>query len=886
MKNFNKIIRKIFVSLFRHEQWNIGIVDKPIWSFLENGKISNIQWLAKPKRNEFFADPFGIMIDGRMIVLYEHFNYHSFRGSISKLEVKNGKIISKKNNIFKLPFHASYPFLFQHEGQTYCIPESQERNGIDLYKAKKADLSEWEKFSTVIENFAGVDPTLIQYRGKFWLFCMDEKQGKNNQLFLFWAENLSGPWFAHKKNPVKDDITSSRPAGTPFVHNGELYRPTQDCSRVYGGRIAITKIKELTPDAFHEEVVKIIEMPKNSLFSKGMHTLSAVGDVTLIDAKRTIFSFGAFINVFKRALHKLLVKKNSIPRKKVLILGEDTRSFLSVIRSFGRKGFEVHVGWCPKASLALYSRYISKIHEIPAYSIVDNSWLDFFVNLIKKERYDLVIPCTDQTIFPLQKNRQLLEQYARIYLLDDMVFKIAFNKIKINEIARSLKINLPKEIVISNIAEENKIISNFDFPLVLKPEASFLEMDLENRNYPKIVFSQDELEINLRSMLKKGRVSVQEFFKGIGAGVEILANRGEILVAFQHERVHEPSFGGASSYRRSAAISPELMEAAKKLIKNLNYTGIAMLEFKINPESKQWIFIELNSRFWGSLPVAEASGIDFPFYLYELLIENKSDFPQEYRKGIYVRNLWQDVNWLKNNFQADKSNPYLIKYPIKKIFFEIGNILKLKEKSDTLVFDDLVPGIREISRLSNLFLDLFHKKVFVKILSLDFVRKIYAKKIINNKKSIKEILFICKGNICRSPFAEAYAKKKFPQSLCITSGGYFPQSGRKCPEEAMLTGNKFEVSLENHSSKLVTADMVSKVDKIFVFDTEDYAMTVSKFPQEKRKVNFLGVFGKKENIIIGDPFGKKLKGFEDCYSDIAESIDNFYEKMYENIRNK
>ena len=90
---------------------------------------------------------------------------------------------------------------------------------------------------------------------------------------------------------------------------------------------------------------------------------------------------------------------------KVLILGHDSRSFLSVIRSLGRKKITVHVGWYKNRSIALYSKYIQKKILIPAYSPDNTQWLDVLIALIEEQKYDLVIPVMMRLLFHFKNIR-------------------------------------------------------------------------------------------------------------------------------------------------------------------------------------------------------------------------------------------------------------------------------------------------------------------------------------------------------------------------------------------------------------------------------------------------------------------------------------------------
>ena len=90
---------------------------------------------------------------------------------------------------------------------------------------------------------------------------------------------------------MKIDIRSSRPAGTPFIHEDQLFRPAQDCSKTYGGRIVLNRIKTLTISQFEEESVCFVEPQRDSLYPDGVHTISSAGGVTIIDGKRFDYSF-------------------------------------------------------------------------------------------------------------------------------------------------------------------------------------------------------------------------------------------------------------------------------------------------------------------------------------------------------------------------------------------------------------------------------------------------------------------------------------------------------------------------------------------------------------------------------------------------------------------
>src|SRR5204862_3507905 len=108
---------------------------------------------------------------------------------------------------------------------------------------------------------------------------------KHGNLHLWYADDLEGPWQAHAVNPVKVDVRSSRPAGTPFYHEGILYRPAQNCSITYGGSTIVNRVSCLTPTQFKEEPVRELRHDPDGEYRYGFHTLAAGDGFTVIDGR-------------------------------------------------------------------------------------------------------------------------------------------------------------------------------------------------------------------------------------------------------------------------------------------------------------------------------------------------------------------------------------------------------------------------------------------------------------------------------------------------------------------------------------------------------------------------------------------------------------------------
>lgn len=300
----NPSLPGLYKSLFRHDFWNIGVVERPISAFLDPDIEPEIKWLPQPKPGRYLADPFAIVKDNVLYIMCEEYDYTARKGRIVCIEFTDKSHVSDPAVAMELPVHMSYPYLVEYEGDIYCIPETYRAREIGLYKAQEFP-RKWKRLSPIVTDFAGVDPTLFRYEGLWWLTCSNAETGPYDQLFIWYAQDFLGPWTPHSANPVKTALDSSRPAGTPFAHKGNLYRPAQDCSEQYGRRIVVNKITSLTPSQFDETPVAVVEACGRGPYSAGIHTISAVDRITLLDGKSIRFIKDAFKSELARKRNEL-----------------------------------------------------------------------------------------------------------------------------------------------------------------------------------------------------------------------------------------------------------------------------------------------------------------------------------------------------------------------------------------------------------------------------------------------------------------------------------------------------------------------------------------------------------------------------------------------------
>ncbi len=370
---------------------------------------------------------------------------------------------------------------------------------------------------------------------------------------------------------------------------------------------------------------------------------------------------------------------------RVLCLGNDDRVLLAVARSLGRRGLEVHTGWCDARLPANRSRYVHRHHELPEFRPDDPSWTGDLNGLVDRFRFDLVIPINDFAVLPLQLNRERLSSTTRWYLLDDATHQIVSDKRRTADLAVACGVPVPREYRIQPgdgaPGESNpEWFGDLEFPVYVKSPSSIVARDVANKQAVVRVDDPQELARLIQQPDRESELLVQQGFAGVGQGVEVLAWQGQVLVEMQHRRIRETIDGG-STCREVVRSDPALSTAARRLIQALNYTGVAMVEFRVDPDSGEFVLLEINGRFWGSLPLAVAAGVDFPWYLYRLLVSGQVQFPKVRPCLIQCRNLLPDLRQLRRQSGAVSAVASLITGPLSGV------------REDHFATDDVAPYV-------------------------------------------------------------------------------------------------------------------------------------------------------------------------------------------------
>jgi hypothetical protein len=287
-------LKRVYQLCLYSPHWRVG------WRFVDDGgvwaghSLGGVLWnsIADPGYR-FYADPFPISFQGRTFIFVEDFDHRGGKGIISAIPFGDAGQIGPAEPVLSEPWHLSYPYLFEHRGEVWMIPESSQSRKISLYRANPFP-SRWTLDCDLIEDIDASDASLVQFEGKWWMFATvrDELGGLMDSLSLFCAEDLFGPWRPHPANPVLIVAAGARQAGQFHLQDGRLWRPVQDCRDGYGRALGLAEVTRLNEQDY-AQVIRTVLRPDRNWPGRRVHTLSRFGQLECIDGSRNSPRFGA-----------------------------------------------------------------------------------------------------------------------------------------------------------------------------------------------------------------------------------------------------------------------------------------------------------------------------------------------------------------------------------------------------------------------------------------------------------------------------------------------------------------------------------------------------------------------------------------------------------------
>lgn len=540
----------------------------------------------------------------------------------------------------------------------------------------------------------------------------------------------------------------------------------------------------------------------------------------------------------------------------VLVIGSNEGSCWIVARALFRLNYVINViSW--EDNLIGKSRFINQTFHIPSpYKSFVNALESLTVHL-EKNNYYFILPINDPSIEIVKRlPKSVLDKNEIPGWNTPSSFEFAHNKYKLLEAFKKFGLPVPETKIINSLDDLNDF--HFGYPVIVKPFSSCVLVRGKLIQFVvKRIKSKEDLIDYAREIIGSSSFMIQKIVNGYGVGFNILSHNGNIINYYSHRRIIE-GYDAPSTFR-GTAISEKYFDISllRKVVEYIGWNGVAMLEFKVQ-DGVPYI-MEINGRFWGSLEVGIKSGFNFPELLIDLHFNNISKQNPPYR-DIQVRNLLADTSLHLFELLNSRRFKFFFAwfFSLPKYFFKSNHFIE-----DNIFFDPKFRTLQWMRFFWN-FLKKFKKSDKFTVPKNSF------------RPTFKEsdgICFVCFGNICRSPFAEMYVKRYYPNNR-VFSTGFFDLDKRLPPMNAVLAAQKFGLDISLHYSTNIDTLHFVDINTYFVMDNSNYNIAKKYFSKnDLKKIYFLDPVNQ-----ISDPYKMDLQYFLIIYNQIAKSIDLLMER--------
>ncbi len=298
----------------------------------------------------------------------------------------------------------------------------------------------------------------------------------------------------------------------------------------------------------------------------------------------------------------------------VFITDGHWRKSLAAVRALGRMGLSVTVGESTRLMTAAFSRYCNRAVVYPSPLNSPAEFLTFLSQELRGNAYQMLLPMEEESLELISRHHSEFSRWTYVPIVSHDRLQVARRKDKILRLSEKLGIPIPKTWYVENLSQLDSLKMNLPYPVVIKPKMSSGAIGVFYPRNPEELLEQ-YMAVHQRFPYPLIQELIPHEGSGFGASF-LLDERGQVRASFLHKRLREyPVTGGASTLRESVR-RDDVRDMALTLLKALNWFGVAMVEFKVDPRDGIPKLMEVNPRFWGSLSLAIEAGVNFPYLLY------------------------------------------------------------------------------------------------------------------------------------------------------------------------------------------------------------------------------------------------------------------------------
>jgi len=379
----------------------------------------------------------------------------------------------------------------------------------------------------------------------------------------------------------------------------------------------------------------------------------------------------------------------------VLVPGVTAPSSVTCVRSLGRRGISTVVGSEAAQTPARSSRYCDEFVGLPDPADDLTAYAEALVTIAQRKDVRTIIPVREEDIYALARVKTTIAEEIATPWPDFDTLRRVQDRTELFAAAEAAGVAAPETALVDEW-------DDWDREVIIKPRYTVAapaylgqtaaQYEIGTTSYHDPGTPADP--IALRDA--HGHVPlVQEYVAGPHEyGFFALYDHGEPVATFQHRQRRTYKYaGGPSAYRESVAI-PALDTAGRALLDHLDWHGLAMVELLRDPDTGEFKLMEVNPRFWSSLPFTVQAGVDFPAYYWQLATDAPPETLPDYTTGIAGHLLRGEACHIHSVLTEEHA--FVERPSLGRTIGAVGTSLIRHPRVDYLARDDPMPFVRDL----------------------------------------------------------------------------------------------------------------------------------------------------------------------------------------------
>lgn len=378
----------------------------------------------------------------------------------------------------------------------------------------------------------------------------------------------------------------------------------------------------------------------------------------------------------------------------VLVPGIDAPSTVACLRSLHPRGVRTIVGAETPTTPAAFSRYCDEFVHLPNPADDLTAYSDALLSIAERPDVQTIIPVREEDVYVLAANREAFAEVVATPWPEFTTLRRVQDRVELFAAADAAGVATPETALLDDWDDWNRETIIKPRYTVAAPE--YLGSAADQGKIGSTVYQTPGTPPDRAACIeKRGHVPlVQERIPDSREyGFFALYEHGEPVATFQHcQRRGWEYCGGPSAYRESVHI-PELETAGRALLDELEWHGLAMVEFLRDPRTEEFKLMEINPRFWSSLPFSVRTGADFPYYYWQLAMDEPIPRNETYTVGIGGHLIRGELSYVHS--VLTKEYPLVERPPLGTAVREVAKSFVRQPRFDYAVADDPLPFVRD-----------------------------------------------------------------------------------------------------------------------------------------------------------------------------------------------